>query len=74
MGLLDWFMPKPRCTSCDARLDGEPREWDGQQVCETCHDRFEQRAAALEAQRVAEEEARARIEGRQSFGSRPSDR
>ena len=71
MGLLDWFLPKPRCSSCHARLDGEPHIWDGDKVCESCLEAFQEKAAELEARRQAEEEARARVEGRQTFGERP---
>lgn len=68
----NWF--KPTCPSCQCKISEQPIEFEDQRICATCHasilsERARQ-ATELEARRRAEEEARAKVEGRQVWGPR----
>ena len=75
MGILDYFLG-PQCEDCGIRLKPEQkREWEGKRVCEACRDIHQ--AARAKKEREAEEraaaqaEARAKLEGRKTFGGDP---
>ena len=68
-----WFAPK--CAECEVRMTEERKSWEGTQVCAPCHAKLEAAKAAeekeLEERRLAEEAARAKLEGKKAFGGDP---
>lgn len=72
-----WFAP--RCEGCSEKIVGvAPVEHGGKKLCPTCLEAAQaadrKREAEVEARRVAEEQARAKLEGGKQFGSDPRSR
>ncbi|MCA9570590.1 MAG: hypothetical protein KC656_22265 [Myxococcales bacterium] len=66
---------KPTCPDCGEKITGEPVEVEGAKICKGCMKKRRraeaERAAEIEARRVAEEEAYQAMMDRRRFGTDP---